>query len=139
MIRRATTEDLDEIARLELQLFPDNSFSPLMLERQALVSPVLVIGEPVIAYAMLGIDGAMLDLLRLGVHPEQQGKGLGEALLKHVLAWGRDVVLSVRKDNHRALRLYTKHGFKVVGHFEANRAWALFREAVFVACPSPPL
>jgi len=65
-------------------------------------------------------------VLGIGVHPEAQGRGLGRALLTHLLAWARDhrdpdgdrvirVELYTRADNHRALALYRALGFELEG------------------------
>lgn len=137
MIRKATDEDMLRIAELEALLFPDNAMSPALLEREARVSQILVIGDPAYAYAIVGDDGGLLDLLRIGVHPDHQGQGAGKQLLDHVTALGRSMILTVKKNNHRALRLYKRHGFRIVGHFSAAGAWALFREAESTSCPSP--
>lgn len=136
VIRQATEQDLMEIANLEALLFPDNSLSPALIEREAKVSQVLVIGNPVYAYAIVADDGAMLDLLRLGVHPDRQGEGAGAQLLATVVARGRNTILTVRKDNTRALRLYLKFGFGIVAHFTSANAWVLSRAAGCTACPS---
>lgn len=126
------------IAELEALLFPENSMSPALLERESRVSRFFVIGEPVQAYAIVGDDGRLLDLLRIGVDPAHQGQGLGTQLLDRALGLGRSMILTVKKDNHRALQLYRKHGFRIVGHFKESSAWALFREAACTSCPSPP-
>lgn len=136
MLREADADDLLHIAGLEARLFPDNSMSPLMIEREAQVSRFFVLGKPAYAYAIVGDDGTLSDLLRLGVDPDRQGQGAGTRLLNHVVGMGRGVVLTVKKDNHRALRLYKKYGFRIVGHFNAANAWALFREAGSTSCPS---
>lgn len=137
MIRPATEGDFDNILGLEALLFPDNSLSLARLEREAKASQIFVIGEPVHAYTIVGTDGTILDLLRLGVHPDQQGRGDGAKLLEHVIALGRDLTLTVRKKNHRAFRLYRRYGFTIAGHFISADSWVLFRPAGELACPVP--
>lgn len=137
MIRHADVpDDVARLCELELLLFPGNSLSVLQMERELGRSACLVIGRPVKAYALIGWDGELLDLLRLGVHPDHQGRGLGKRLLRAVLAVKRPMVLTVKKDNHRALRLYEEYGFEVVGHFSEARAWVLFRPVAGTSCPS---
>lgn len=131
MIRRATPEDVERICALEAVLFPDNSMSAAVLERELEASWVFVSGDPLYAYAVVGRDGELLDLLRLGVDPQYQGRGAGTKLLKHVLSLGHHTMLLVRKDNKRALRLYRRHGFEVTGHFSGESAsWVMHRASV---------
>lgn len=136
MIRQATQEDLECVCALELVLFPDNALSPLMLEHELTASWVFLLGDPVVAYAIVGRDGELLDLLRLGVDPAHQGRGAGARLLRHVLSLAQPVMLTVRKDNTRALRLYRKHGFELAGHFSEGASWVMRWEPPAEACPS---
>lgn len=64
------------------------------------------------------------ELLEIAVHPDFQGRGLGKALLAHVLAQARAnaarcMHLEVRIGNTRARALYEKMGFAVVGQRKA--------------------
>ena len=51
------------------------------------------------------------------VHPDVRGRGIGSELLAHALSWCtsneylQKLELSVISDNHRAISLYTRHGF----------------------------
>ena len=136
VIRKATLDDAARICELEYLLFPENSLSLAQVERELVAHEAFVTGDPIHAYALVGWDDALLDLLRLGVHPDRQRHGDGEALLRFVLALNDTVILTVKKDNHRALSLYKKYGFEVVGHFIEARAWALSREVAGTSCPS---
>lgn len=53
------------------------------------------------------------------IAPAHRGKGLGDALLSTVLASARadveQVMLSVLEDNHAAIALYERHGFRRYG------------------------
>ena len=54
------------------------------------------------------------------VSPEARQQGIGRALIQAVFAWGRElgseeVRLEVRESNMRALRLYQRCGFTIVG------------------------
>ena len=52
----------------------------------------------------------------ISVHPNAQGKGIGKALIKAGINWGKqlghyNIGLLVEQDNKRALKLYEKMGF----------------------------
>jgi ribosomal protein S18 acetylase RimI-like enzyme len=68
-------------------------------------------------------EGA-LYIAVLEVTPESQGRGLGTAVLRHVLARAaaerRPVVLRVHKTNIRARRLYERLGFRVTNEADAK-------------------
>jgi putative acetyltransferase len=79
-------------------------------------------------------------VLGMGVHPRAQSRGLGRALLTHLLAWARDhrdldggrvlrVELYTRADNHRALALYHALGFRLEG---TRRAFVLRDDGALV-------
>lgn len=67
---------------------------------------------------MRGVDET--HLLNITVAPEQQGRGLGAAMLRDVVVWsqaeGAEALwLEVRQSNERARRLYLRSGFAAVG------------------------
>ncbi len=64
---------------------------------------------------------SLFHLLKLTVHPGCRRRGVGSALLASLIeeAWrdGRihSIVLDVARDNHAAVKLYLKHGFRWAG------------------------
>ncbi|MFZ2957975.1 MAG: GNAT family N-acetyltransferase [Candidatus Ozemobacteraceae bacterium] len=62
-------------------------------------------------------DPGTLWVGRLAVLPEVRGKGVGGALLDHLIAWGRAEQFSrVRMHAQtQAIRLYRRHGFTTFG------------------------
>jgi len=59
-----------------------------------------------------------MGLVVIGVSPEHQGKGYGSILLKEFESRARQegftkIHLSVHKDNHQAIKAYTKNGWKI--------------------------
>src|SRR5690606_1446519 len=70
-----------------------------------------------------GVIDLILDeahLLNITVAPECQGRGLGLALLTHLMnrsrvRGGRECCLEVRASNHSAYRLYERYGFNEIG------------------------
>ena len=63
-------------------------------------------------------DGRRVHLHHFTIRPDLQGQGWGRALamesLKLALEYGCPVKLEVHRDNQRAIRLYTKLGFKQI-------------------------
>lgn len=73
-----------------------------------------------IAYLSFYHVGPDMEILNLAVHPDYRRQGLGEALLRRVLAACaelgiKQVRLEVRPNNIAALNLYSKVGFSRVG------------------------
>ena len=74
---------------------------------------------------LLGFIGLWLILdeghiCNVAVHPNWRGQGLGELLLRHILAacqsmGGKSITLEVRESNAAALALYSKLGFYEAG------------------------
>jgi ribosomal-protein-alanine N-acetyltransferase len=128
MIRAAIDADITTLLDLEVMLF-ENSMASSLFERELKVGSCLVIGAPAFAYALIREQPDIIDLLRLGVLPTQQGKGYGKQLVKHVLAMGKDVMLTVRKNNKQALGLYHGLGFHIVGELRTDgvTGWVMVR------------
>lgn len=74
-------------------------------------------GDRLVGYAGLAVFGDEAHVLTIGVTGSAQGRGLGTALLRDLLAAAGDrrVLLDVRADNDMAQRLYRRHGFVPVG------------------------
>ena len=58
----------------------------------------------------------MAQLARIGVDPDDQGKGYGDILLKACIKRSKEqncefMTLDVRVSNEKAIRLYQKNGF----------------------------
>jgi len=83
--------------------------------------------KSVAGYILIRFDGDLMDITRLGVHPEEEGHGLGSRLLVRALEEGSTVILTVQKDNARAMRLYARHGFEIVAHLHSAQAWVMRR------------
>jgi ribosomal protein S18 acetylase RimI-like enzyme len=136
VIHRAVEANALELLQLEAQFF-DNALTEDGIVRELQAGEGFVWRQfddptaPILGYILVRDDGHLLDITRLGVVAEARCLGIGTALLKKVLDRGRTTVLTVRKDNTNALKLYKAHGFTVVGHFvhEGIRAWVLRRDA----------
>jgi [ribosomal protein S18]-alanine N-acetyltransferase len=64
--------------------------------------------------------GSDLEILNFAVQPDRRRRGLGAALLRASLVWGKSflaekAILEVRSSNLAALRFYEQFGFQVAG------------------------
>jgi RimJ/RimL family protein N-acetyltransferase len=138
-IRRARPSDAATLARAERDLartpgrlvsFPHelkaSAFraSIVALARRGLYVVAVERGRPV-GHALLAPmeREAISHVFRLTimVHEGHQGRGVGTALMKHLMAWARrdrrclKIELGVRAVNRGAVRLYRRLGFSVEG------------------------
>ncbi|HEV7164040.1 MAG TPA: ribosomal protein S18-alanine N-acetyltransferase [Gammaproteobacteria bacterium] len=121
MIRAATTQDVDELLRLEHACFEHDLLkrSDFRNALRATKSLLLVKddGGKLAAYALLRMQGRKGHLLSLAVDPEARRRGLGRALIGAVeeaaLARGaRHMQLELREDNGAAEALYASLGYR---------------------------
>jgi ribosomal-protein-alanine N-acetyltransferase len=127
-------QDIPAVVALEEQLFPGDSpwhaamfWSELAAGRHYLVhrdEVGAVDGYAGLALSDGGAPGSAApdpddfgDVHTIGVRADRQGRGLGRALLRALLAAAADrrVLLDVRTDNEPAIALYASEGFAVVG------------------------
>lgn len=69
-----------------------------------------------------------LELWEFGLMNKYWGKGLGQQFLQEVIAQypNQTIVLFVYKTNARALHIYNKFGFKIVGEYRGgDYAWEM--------------
>lgn len=116
---------LQELEDLENELF-DNSFNSSTL-RGILVDGgqlwVELLDDAIIGYMFVARAAGMADILRLGVHPKHQRKGIGRSLLLEAKRLFPSLMLSVRKGNKGAMSLYKSHGFKISG--DLGSSWVM--------------
>lgn len=78
--------------------------------------------DTVVGTSWLTNDGRRLYLHHFAIAPECQGLGLSRPLLRESLkiakACGLQVKIEVHRDNHKALGLYRKAGFKRLGDYD---------------------
>lgn len=67
-------------------------------------------------------DGRRIHLHHFAIHPYYQGRGLAKVLLNaslgHIKEKGYQVKLEVHSSNLKAIKLYTKAGFKYLGDYD---------------------
>jgi ribosomal-protein-alanine acetyltransferase len=97
-------------------------FRLAVLRRPAGVSCVVAeTGTAIVGYACLSaVPGGVGDIQMIAVAKDQQGQGIGSALLVDLMTTAADrdctgASLYVRADNPRACRLYRRTGFAEVG------------------------
>lgn len=119
--------DLARCAELERILFPGDDPWRESAFRAELDAGHHYVGAytdgGLIGYAGLSLQGrrgnAEASVHTIGVDPEWQGRGVGRALLRALLAradeYAAPVFLEVRTDNETAIGLYEAHGFTRIG------------------------
>jgi len=90
------------------------------------VVEVVCIGDRPIGAVHTRAEGDAIEIDLLDIHPDHQGAGAGAAVLRQVIARGRDVSLRTHKTNP-AIRLYERLGFERAGDTETHHL--LRREA----------
>ncbi len=124
ILRAMVPADLPAVHGLERRLFPVDAW-PLQMfvdelsqteTRRYLVAEA---GGAIVAYAGLMCIEPIADIQTIAVVPEQEGRGIGSALLIELIRESRrrhaaDVLLEVRADNPRAQQLYLRFGFEQI-------------------------
>lgn len=136
MIRSAGIDDIEAILKLEETLF-DNAMGGKLLLHELTRGRGWVYseagghyGEPIEGYILIHFDNGplgLIDIIRLGVAPEAQRKGIGAKLLEHALWKVNDAMLTVKKDNAPAIKLYRRFGFEIVAHLAGAGAFVMRR------------
>lgn len=127
-IRIATLADSRKLAEIEKASFAEGYSEYLLSEEDfcsLIVSPEEVLfcytsEAEVIGYAHLelGPDRSSADFDSLAVSPDAQGRGVGEALFKHVEEYCRSNSISIlnlriKENNYRLLQRYHRFGYKL--------------------------
>lgn len=147
-LARLRREDLARCAELESILFPgddpwrESAFvAELAAGHQYIGAYVDAVG--LVGYAGLSVVGSRADaeanVHTIGVDPAWQGKGIGRALLRALLALADEVdapvYLEVRTDNAAAIGLYEAHGFTRIG-MRRRYYWPSGADAYTMARPA---
>jgi ribosomal-protein-alanine N-acetyltransferase len=120
-LREMDPADIPAVHDLERRLFPVDAW-PLQMFVDELAQAetrryvVAEDGGHIVGYAGLMCIEPIADVQTIAVVPEQEGKGIGSALLTELIRESRrrraeDVLLEVRADNPRAQQLYRRFGF----------------------------
>jgi ribosomal protein S18 acetylase RimI-like enzyme len=129
VVREAVSDDLDAIAKLERDAFPDDQLSRRSLRYflRAAHRPVIaatIAGEAA-GYALVSLRkrSRSVRIYSIAVAPRFARRGVGLALLHACEAYARlrgrsALTLEVRYDNAPAIALYEKWGFRQFGEHE---------------------
>lgn len=143
-LRRA---DAVRTAELERVLFPGDdpwSEATFLSEMDSgTYFGAYVDGLGLVGYAGISVVGTRRDaeanVHTIGVDPTWQGKGIGKALLRALLAvadeYHAPVYLEVRTDNEPAIALYAAHGFERIG-LRRRYYWPSGADAYTMARPA---
>lgn len=122
-IRELREEDIEELARIESESFSmpwsAESFRKLLSHSYCHYLVAVTEGKVVgcCGYTDMCHEA---DIDNVVVDPHYRRRGIGEAMLRKLLAWGEDsqveaFTLEVRVGNLEAIRLYRKLGFVLEG------------------------
>ena len=122
-IRPMTTADLAAVLEIEKALFPIDAWTDaLFLAELAEVSisrdvSVAILDSQLVGYASFRYVGKQGDVNTVAVASDQQGKGIGTALMdwlesQAVLRNVREIFLEVRSDNKAAIKMYATRGYE---------------------------
>lgn len=119
-IRQFKTEDLSAISELEQLSFKD-PFPSYFLSQLAEANPstflVALMRDKIVGYAVIDRWPDQEHLVSIAVLPESRKKGVGQALLSHLIEKieAGSLKLEVRRSNMAAIELYRKNGFARTG------------------------
>ena len=128
LLRQATPSDLDALVRLENQCFEDDRISRrsfrrfLEVPRDRLI--VATVDDQIVGYTLVLMNAAtrLARIYSIAVSPAARGLGAGAKLVRaaeqEAVAAGRIVMrLEVREDNHPAISLYERLGYRQFGTY----------------------
>ncbi len=122
MIRKMTKGDIPSVCHLDSEAFSDfwndASFKDELEKDYAFYFVYEDNGE-IIGYAGIWCIFETAELIRIGVLPEYQGKGIGARLMAEIEIAAKSkacerMMLEVRRGNKTARRLYEKNGFSEI-------------------------
>ncbi len=121
-IRAMTYDDLDQVYRIEREIFPNpwpRSFFEADLRLVRTVGLVAEIEDQITGYALATCADIEFHITNIGVDLKFQRQGIAQRLMAALekIAVERDcphAYLEVRVDNYPAIELYLKLGFEII-------------------------
>lgn len=115
---------VDDVSAIEKKVYTSpwsaHAFINEILDNGFASYYVALFAEEVVGYAGIWVILDEAHITTLAVTPAWQGQGLGRQLLEHLIAeaalkGAKRMTLEVRVSNHKAQKLYKKHGFVACG------------------------
>ncbi|MEI7055587.1 ribosomal protein S18-alanine N-acetyltransferase [Nocardioides sp. CCNWLW239] len=122
-VRSAAQEDIDAIAALELEAFPEDAWTPeylqVAIEGKMPTVRILVAEDDsgtVVGHALVSVVYEIAELQRIATAAERRRRGIGGELLVASIDIARSegaerLLLEVREDNASAIAFYDRAGF----------------------------
>jgi ribosomal protein S18 acetylase RimI-like enzyme len=109
---------LDEAAFDPLWRYASQTFAHALENLPCFV--VAELGGYTVGYLFSNLQGGRGHLIRIAVHPDYQGRGIGARLLTEAIEFFRTekvkvITLNTQKDNAVSQRLYRRFGFQPMG------------------------
>lgn len=138
--------DLPAVAELERLVFPDPW--PQALYGSELGQPerfqrlVFAFSGELAAYLFACWQADELHILKVATHPRYQGKGLATALLgaayeEALRRKGVGLILEVRVSNRKAIQLYQRLGYQLIGRRSAYYQNGEDAYVMYLSLPKP--
>ncbi|MBG6098535.1 ribosomal protein S18-alanine N-acetyltransferase [Nocardioides luteus] len=122
-VRSAGPDDVDAIADLEVEAFPDDAWTPEYLQvaiegKMPTVRILVAVDDAgtVVGHALVSVVYEIAELQRIATAEEQRRRGIGGSLLAASIDLARSegaerLLLEVREGNVAALQFYDQAGF----------------------------
>ncbi|MBC7276347.1 ribosomal protein S18-alanine N-acetyltransferase [Nocardioides sp.] len=122
-VRSAGPDDVDAIAALELEAFPDDAWTPeylqVAIDGKMPTVRILVAEDgtgKVVGHALVSVVYEIAELQRIATAEQQRRRGIGGALLAASVDLARSegadrLLLEVRENNAAAIEFYRRAGF----------------------------
>jgi ribosomal-protein-alanine N-acetyltransferase len=116
--------DLPAVAALEKMVFPDPwpeaLYATEVGQPERFQRVVFAPSGELAAYLFASWQGDELHILKVATHPQYQGLGIATALLQAAYEEaqekrGAGLILEVRVSNRRAIQLYQRLGYQLIG------------------------
>lgn len=122
MLRKLHRSDLTQLLAIEqathLMPWTENTFKTCF--QTGCLGWVIESEKKMVGFIIISLRSSECHILNLCVDPHYQHQGLGRQLLEHAMTQAKQhgvemIYLEVRRSNTRAISLYEKEGFRLLG------------------------
>lgn len=115
--------DLGQVLKIERMCF-EQPYSREIFEQELKIKAaqlwVVSYQRKIVGYIDFWLVVGEMELVSIAVHPKYQRRGVARYLMEEMISYGQEnqansIILDVRKNNHKAQKLYCNFGFKKVG------------------------